>query len=74
MVISPVAFEPTGDRLLPDGQAENERLRLYAGPRPRWRRRRGSPSWTCSEKSSELMTADPGMQLTINGCPPERTR
>lgn len=30
ILISPIAFEPTGDRLLPDGKQHNENLKLYA--------------------------------------------
>jgi putative heme-binding domain-containing protein len=30
VLVSPIAFENTGDKFLPDGKAENERLKLYA--------------------------------------------
>lgn len=68
VVISPIAFEPTGDRLLPDGKVENERLSLYARAAAEVAAEKGVAFVDLFEKSKALMTADPGMQLTINGC------
>ncbi|AGA28697.1 PVC-type heme-binding CxxCH protein [Singulisphaera acidiphila] len=68
VVISPIAFESTGDPLLPDGRAENERLRLYARASAEVAAKKGVAFVDLLEKSAGLMAAEPGMQLTINGC------
>ncbi|WP_406699284.1 PVC-type heme-binding CxxCH protein [Singulisphaera sp. Ch08] len=68
VVISPIAFEPTGDPLLPDGRAENERLSLYARASAEVAAKKGIAFVDLLEKSTGLMTAESGMQLTINGC------
>ncbi|MFO0951949.1 MAG: PVC-type heme-binding CxxCH protein [Isosphaeraceae bacterium] len=68
VLVSPIAFEPTGDPFLPRGVAENERLRLYANATAEVAKARKIAFVDLFDRSLALMTAEPGMQLTINGC------
>lgn len=68
VLISPIAFEPTGDPLLPDGKAENDRLKLYSKATAEVAAKRQIAFVDILADSLELMTIDPGLQLTINGC------
>ncbi len=68
VIVSPTAFEPTGDPNLPDGTAENERIKLYAKASAEVAAKQGVAFIDVFDKSFALMTAEPGMQLTINGC------
>jgi putative heme-binding domain-containing protein len=67
VLISPAGFEPTGDPLLPNGQEENARLRLYAAATADVAKERSIAYVDIFEKSLTLLSAEPGMQLTING-------
>lgn len=68
VLVSPIAFEPTGDPLLPSGEAENQRLRQYAKATEELAARLKLAFIDVFDSSLKLMTAEPGLQLTINGC------
>lgn len=68
VLVSPIAFEPTGNPLLPDGSAENDRLRLYAKATAEVAAARKIAYVDILDKSLGAMTGEPGLQITINGC------
>ncbi|MCA9034807.1 MAG: HEAT repeat domain-containing protein, partial [Planctomycetaceae bacterium] len=68
VLISPIAFEATGDPLLPDGSAENSNLQLYSDAIEQFAKNRGLAFVDVFDRSNELLNAEPGMQYTINGC------
>ncbi len=68
VLVSPFAFEPTGDPLLPDGAKENENLKLYAAAVAEVAAARKLAFVDVFAASEKLFSAEPGMQLTINGC------
>lgn len=67
VLISPIAFEPSGNPLQPSGQQENERLRLYTGVIRQVAANRGYPFVDLFEPTLPLFTREPGLQFTING-------
>ena len=67
ILVSPFAFEPTGDPLLPDGQKENANLKLYSAAVAEVAAERKLAFVDVFEESLKLVTQKPGMQLTING-------
>lgn len=68
VLVGPIAFEPTGDPLLPDGQRENENLRLYAAVVAQVAQKRGVAYVDLLAPTLASFTAQPGLQFTINGC------
>ena len=68
VLVSPIAFEPTGDPLLPDGVKENENLKLYSAAVAEVAAERKLAFVDVFGASEKLLTAQTGMQLTINGC------
>jgi putative heme-binding domain-containing protein len=68
VLVSPIAFEPTGDPLLPDADARNADLKLYADAVKAVAAKRGLAFIDVFEPTSKAFTAQPGMQYTINGC------
>lgn len=68
ILVSPLAFEPTGDRLLPDGKTHNENLKLYAEAVAKVAEEFDLVFVDLFPKSLKLFTAAPGLQFTINGC------
>ena len=68
LLVSPVAFEPTGDPLLPAGSAENANLKLYSLAVEEVAKKRGIPFVQLFDATQEAFEAKPGMQFTINGC------
>ncbi len=68
VLVSPLAFEPTGDPLLPEGAVENENLALYSQAVGRVATARGVALVDIFQPSLAAFTAEPGLQLTINGC------
>lgn len=68
VLISPVAFEPTGDRLLPDGAAENMRLKTYSVATAAVAFEAGAAFVDVFEISRERLSESLGLQFTINGC------
>lgn len=67
ILVSPFAFEPTGDPLLPDGETENANLKLYSAAVAEVAAERKLAFVDVFEQSLKLATQKPGMQLTING-------
>ncbi len=68
ILVSPIAFEPTGVSLLPDADGENERLRLYSAAVAEVAQKRQIAFVDVFEASLKLLSAETGMQYTINGC------
>jgi len=68
VIVSPIAFEPTGDALLPTGTQENANLKLYADAAKAVAEKRGIAFIDLYEPTLKAFTAQPGMQYTINGC------
>ncbi len=68
VLVSPIAFEPTGDPLLPSGVAENARLKLYARAVAEVARKRDLAFIELFAPTLAQFDAQPGLQLTINGC------
>ena len=68
VLVSPIAFEPTGDPLLPDGAAENANLKLYAEAVRAVAAKRGLPVVELFAATEKAFAAEPGLQYTINGC------
>lgn len=68
VLVSPIAFEPTGDRLLPDGKEENARLRIYAAAVKKVAEKRGLAFVDLFTPTERLFSEEPGRQFTINGC------
>lgn len=68
VLISPLAFEPPDDRLLPAGGAENERLERYASAVRGVAQERDLAFVDLFTPTAALFAAEPGLQFTINGC------
>ena len=68
VLVSPIAFEPTGDPFLPAGDLENAHLKLYATAVADVARKRNLAFIDLFAPTLKLFTAEPGAQLTINGC------
>ena len=67
VLISPIAFEPTGDKFLPDGKKENTNLKLYADAVKAVAEKRGLAFVELFTPTLEAFSKEPGMQYTING-------
>lgn len=67
VLVSPAAFEPTGDKFLPDGKKENENLKLYAAAVAEVAKKRGLAFVDLFEPTLADFTAKPGLQFTTNG-------
>jgi putative heme-binding domain-containing protein len=67
VLVSPIAFEPTGDRFLPDGGAGNANLRLYADAVKAVAAKRGLAFADVLAPTLRAFAAEPGMQFTVNG-------
>lgn len=68
ILVSPIAFESTADRLLPDGVRENEYLKLYSDAVAAVATKRNLAFVNIFDASQILFSEKPGMQWTINGC------
>ncbi len=68
ILVSPIAFEPTGDRLLPDGATENVNLKLYSNAVAEVAAVRKLAFVDVLEASEKILSDKPGLQYTINGC------
>lgn len=68
ILVSPIAFEPSGDPLLPDGVKENEHLELYSRAVAEVAAERKLAFVDVFPASEKLLTANSGLQYTINGC------
>ncbi len=68
ILVSPIAFEITGDRFLPDGANENQRLALYTKAVEEVAQANNVPFVNIFSQSTRILNSQPGMQYTINGC------
>jgi putative heme-binding domain-containing protein len=68
VLVSPMAFEPTGDPNLPEGTKENANLKLYAAAVKDVAAKRGVAFVDVYEPTLKAFAEKPGMQYTINGC------
>jgi putative heme-binding domain-containing protein len=68
VLISPIACEPTGNPLWPDGEAQNARLRRYAKIVAKVAKSRGLAYVDLFSATVSLFADELGTQFTINGC------
>ena len=68
VLVSPIAFESTGDPLLPDGASENANLTLYSSAVADIAAARKLAFVDVFASSEKVLGDKPGMQYTINGC------
>ena len=68
ILVSPCAFESTGDRLLPDSQPINENLKLYSQAVAAVAAERKLAFVDVFSASDKLFGQKSGAQYTINGC------
>ncbi len=68
VIVSPAAFEPTGDPFLPEGTKENANLKLYADAAKAVAAKLKIAFVDLYTPTLKAFTAKPGMQYTINGC------
>jgi putative heme-binding domain-containing protein len=68
VLISPVAWEPTGNPLWPDAAERNRNLRRYAEIVAEVARERGLAYVDLFTPTEPLFAEKAGMQFTINGC------
>jgi putative heme-binding domain-containing protein len=67
VLVSPIAFESSGNPLQPDGTAENERLQVYASVIAQLADQLGYRYVDLFAPTRKLFSAEPGLQYTING-------
>ncbi|XZE52613.1 DUF7133 domain-containing protein [Planctomycetaceae bacterium SH139] len=67
ILVSPIAFEASGNPLQPSGEEENRRLRVYAGVIRQLAEQLGYHYVDVFEPSLQAFAAEPGLQYTING-------
>ena len=67
VLISPLAFETTGNRLQPSGEVENQRLAVYTDVIRALAKEERLPFVDLFTPSSALFAQQPGAQFTING-------
>ena len=67
ILVTPAAFEPTGDKLLPDGKKENENLKLYADAVIDVAKKRNLAVIDLYTPTLPVFTKQPGTNYTING-------
>lgn len=68
VLVSPIAFEATGDPLLPDGIKENAHLKLYADAVKTVAEKHQLAYIDLFTPTAALFAKEPGAQYTINGC------
>ncbi|MGV3486307.1 MAG: DUF7133 domain-containing protein [Planctomycetaceae bacterium] len=68
VLVSPIAFEPTGNPLLPSGQTENANLELYTAAVKAVAEKRDIAFVDLFHPTLERFSAADGLQFTINGC------
>ncbi len=67
VLVSPIAFESTGNRLQPDGSKENQRLQKYTAAIRELAAEKKLPFVDLFAPTSDLFGAQRGAQYTING-------
>jgi len=68
VIVSPIAVEPSGDRFLPDADAQNANLALYRDAAREVATARGIAFVDLFDATRTAFAAEPGLQHTINGC------
>ncbi|HEV7279727.1 MAG TPA: PVC-type heme-binding CxxCH protein [Pirellulaceae bacterium] len=68
VLVSPIAFEATGNRLQPTGEQENANLALYTQAIAEFAAERGLPFVDLFNPTLSLFAEEPGAQFTIDGC------
>jgi putative heme-binding domain-containing protein len=68
VLVSPIAFEDTGDTFLPEAKMQNENLRLYAAATEAVAKKRGLPFVDLFDRTLPLFEKEPGAQFTVFGC------
>lgn len=68
ILVSPIAFEPTDDPLLPEGATENANLKLYSNAVAEVAAARKLAFVDVFAASEKVLSDKPGLQYTINGC------
>lgn len=67
VLVSPVAFEASADKFLPDGKKENENLWLYAEATAQVAKKRNLAFIDLFTPTNADFSAKPGLQYTTNG-------
>lgn len=67
VLVSPAAFEPTGDKFLPEGSKENANLKLYAAAVKEVAKARKLAFIDIYDATLAAFTKQPGMQYSRNG-------
>lgn len=67
VLVSPIAFESTGDPFLPDGEEQNAHLKLYADAVKAVADKRKLAFIDLYTPTAAVFAREPGMQFTING-------
>ncbi|QGJ68520.1 C-type cytochrome [Planctomycetales bacterium 10988] len=68
ILISPAAFESSGERFLPEGTEENKNLALYTEAIAELAQERSLPFVDLFNPTLSLFSQEEGLQYTINGC------
>jgi lysophospholipase L1-like esterase len=68
VLVSPTAWEPTGNSLWPDPAERNEKLRRYSSIVAQVARDHGLAFADIFTPTEAVFAEKPGMQFTINGC------
>lgn len=67
VLVSPIAFESSGNSLQPDGVEENQNLRVYTAAIKQLAEELGYRFVDVFEPTAKLFSETPGLQYTING-------
>jgi putative heme-binding domain-containing protein len=68
VLVSPIAFESTGDPLAPQGVEENKNLQLYADATKKLAGEKGLAFIDLMQPTAQKFAEKEGAQFTINGC------
>ncbi len=68
VLVSPIAWEPTGNPLWPEAKQRNEYLSRYAKIVAEVAKQRGLAFVDLFTPTEKVFAAQPGMQYTVNGC------
>jgi hypothetical protein len=74
ILVSPIAFEPTGDPLLPDGEKENQNLKLYSAAVAEVAAARNLAFVDVFEATHILLSTQAGLAVHHQRMSPERCR
>ncbi|MFM8705611.1 MAG: SGNH/GDSL hydrolase family protein, partial [Planctomycetia bacterium] len=68
VIVSPIAVEATGDPLMPDAEAQSTNIVLYRDAARDVAAAKGLAFVDVFDATRQSFGAEPGMQMTINGC------